>query len=141
MNLQESKLIHSASLAIASLMAVVVAFYALTLLVVGEKITIVPESPIEEINKTDPVPMTMSIEYIPYPPAIIPLLAAVLLLAGLLGRNQLLAWIGLAILLVFSLLFLFSSGGILLPIAGLLLLLLPLINHMQKKILFQAETS
>lgn len=69
------------------------------------------------------------------------LLAAVLLLVGLLGRKQFLAWIGLAILLLFSLLFLFSSGGILLPIAVLLLILLPLINFMQKKNAIQAETS
>lgn len=141
MNLKKSSFVRSAPKIIAVLLVSIVAIYAITLLVVGETITVVQETSIEEINTTDPVPMPVSIEYVPYPPAIVLLLAAVLLLAGLLGRKQFLAWIGLAILLLFSLLFLFSSGGILLPIAVLLLILLPLINFMQKKNAIRAETS
>lgn len=141
MSMQKSQLIHSAPKAIAILLVSVVAFYAIALLVVGAQVTGVSETPIEEINNADPVPLAMSIEYVPYPPAIVPLLAAVLMLTGLMGRKQILAWIGLGILLVFSLLFLFSSGGILLPIVGLLIILLPLINYLQNKSFIQAELS
>lgn len=141
MSMQKPKLIHSAPKAIAILLVSVVAFYAIALLVVGAQVTGVSETPIEEINNADPVPFAMSIEYVPYPPAIVPFLAAVLMLTGLIGRKKIFAWIGLGILLVFSLLFLFSSGAILLPIGGLLLVLLPLINYLQNKSLIPAEMS
>ena len=133
MNLKKSDLIHTVPTTMASLLAVVVAFYAITLLAVGETFTVVLETPIEEINEEFQIPKMMNIVHVPYPPAFVPLVAAALLLAGLLGRKQMLAWIGLGILLLFSLLFLFGNGGILLPIAGLLLILLLLINFIQKR--------
>jgi len=70
-------------------------------------------------------------EKISYKPAIFPLLATLMIGAGLWWRKQVLAWIGIAILSIFSLLFLFSSGAFFLLLALFLFVLLVLINRLQ----------
>lgn len=62
-------------------------------------------------------------------------LSAVMLISGLLMRKLTIAWLGLVILLVFSMLFLFGVGGGLLSIAGLLLILLSIVTVLRRNML------
>lgn len=127
----ESLVVKGATL-IAILLAVVVALYALFLLLVGEQRTVVPaEIPISGAAQN--VPQVSRVEYVPFPPAVVPLLASAMLLMGLLTRKLLVAWIGLAVLGVFAGLFLFGNGGILLPAVGLLLILLIIISLSRRR--------
>ena len=101
----------------AILLAALVGFYSLFLLVIGQPWTIAYEGG-----------ENRSLQFILAPSAFVPLLAAIVLLLGLLLRKKFMTWIGLAILLVFSLLFMFGIGGILLPATGLLFTLLIVIQ-------------
>jgi hypothetical protein len=75
------------------------------------------------------VPPTPFVKYEPYPPAIMYLFAAVLLVVGLAKLRWLpVAWLGLALLFTWSLLFLFSSGAAVLPAAEALLILLTVLQ-------------
>ncbi len=75
------------------------------------------------------VPPTPVVTYEPYPPAVMYLVAAVLLVVGLVKFRWLpVAWLGLALLLTWSLLFLFSSGAEVLPAAAALLILLTVLQ-------------
>lgn len=122
-------LIMSAATAGAILLIAAVAFYALRLLIVGEAWTVVPEVSITEALKQAPRGI---VRFSPTTrPVVVPLLAAAMLLAGLLTRKLVIAWIGLAVLFLFSALFLFSIGAGLLPMAGLLLILLTIITVLQ----------
>jgi hypothetical protein len=105
----------------AILLAAAVALYALFLLLVGVPTTVVREG--ETIGRTG---------YVPHPAAIVPLLAAVALLVGLSTRKLLIAWMGFALLAAFSVSFLFSIGGGLLLLAGLLLVLLTIVSIHQR---------
>jgi hypothetical protein len=106
-----------------ALLAVLVGAYAVRLLVGGTLGVTVPETPLGNPN---PTPFGSS--YVPYSPALAPLLASALVLVGLLVRRPLLSWMGAVLLLGFSFLFVFSAGGGFLPLAGLLIALL-LILH------------
>jgi hypothetical protein len=99
-----------------------VAFRSVSLLVVGQASTVVAEVPLGA------APAPPRVVYEPYPPAVVPLGAAVLLLGGLLTGRLVVAWVGLAFLGAFALLFLFNMGAGLVPVAGLLLLLLLVVN-------------
>lgn len=61
---------------------------------------------------------------VPNPVGVVPVTAAALVIVGLASQQERLAWIGTAIGLAFSLLFVFGVGGILIPLtlslAGLL---------------------
>ena len=105
------------AIVVAIFLAALVALYALFLLIVGERWTVVQEGE-----------ATRSVQFVPDPDALVPLLAATLLLSGLVTRKLLIAWIGLVVLSTFGALFLFGVGGILLPVAGLLLILLTIIT-------------
>jgi len=111
-------------------LAAVLALYSLYLLLNGQIISIVQESAIEEINNGV---QNITIDREPYPAAILPLIASLMLMIGNMRKKQGLAWIGLAILLLFSLIFLFSSGATFLPVALLLLILLLIISFVQKR--------
>lgn len=65
------------------------------------------------------------------PPAIVPISASVMIGGGVLARKMWIAWIGLIILLAFSVLFLFSGGGPYLPAAFVLWFLLIIIQVTQ----------
>lgn len=105
---------------LAVLSAMVVAMYAVWLLAIGQPWTLVLEVPAKS-QQASPVERVV---HTPVPAAVVLLLAATLLIIGLLGRRLWLAWIGLATLTAFSALFVFGVGGGLLPVAGFLLLLL-----------------
>lgn len=124
----KSWLVNTA-LVLAILLLLVVVAFAVLLLVRGVSYTVVAESPGpqggERIQETI---------YGPYPAAILPLLGALLCLLALWRRKLALAWAGLAILIVFSLLFLFSSGAALLPIVGALLILFAILQFNQRGI-------
>lgn len=104
------------------LICAVIAVYGLNLWLVGyETITLQEGSPIVHSG------------HFPTPLGIIPLIGALLLAIGLLlGRNAI-SWLGLAILSVFAGLFLFSIGGILIPVALLLLVLMIIIQLLPSK--------
>lgn len=70
----------------------------------------------------------------PDPRGLITLIGAAMVISGLLTRKLLIAWLGLAFLLGFSALFLFSIGASLLPLAGILLILLTIITIFQRNI-------
>jgi hypothetical protein len=120
-------LTQKATLSLAILLTVFVGFQALRWLVVGQAITTVAE-----VSSPQQAAQVLGVDYVPYPAAAIPLLAAALLLSGLFARKWLpIAWAGIAILLIFSVLFLFSSGAALLPVAFVLLVLLVILQFIQ----------
>ena len=98
--------------------AVVVAAYGAHLILIGQLLTMV--SP-------DGQP-ALSVQA-PNMAGLIPLAAGLLVVVGIARRRQRLAWIGALAALAFSILFLFGVGGILIPIAGLLVLSLALIRR------------
>jgi hypothetical protein len=121
-------LTQQAVLILAILLTVYIALQALRWLVVGQAVTTVAEvaSPQQPVQ-------VVSVTYVPYPAAAIPLLAAGLLLSGLFARKWLrMAWVGVATLLLFSVLFLFSSGAAFLPATFVLLVLLALLQLFQQ---------
>jgi hypothetical protein len=114
---------------LAFLLSVVVVVYAANYLIFGGQISTVQEIPLE--SQEPPPPAVIESE--PYPAAFIPFAATVILMFGLLTDRVIVAWAGWAALTVFSGLFLFSSGGVLLPIAGVLLILLLANTFLQQK--------
>jgi hypothetical protein len=113
----------AASLAI--LIAVIVVIHALRLIMLGTVFSPGSESIIGEPSLGD---TGAQVQLTPYLPAVIPLLAAIALIFGLLTNRLLVAWISLAVLALFSLLFLFSEGGGFIIYDLLLLLLLGVIQ-------------
>jgi hypothetical protein len=98
-------------------LAVATALYALNLLLVGELLIGMDEGSSETYTN-----------YAPAPAAIWPLIAALLLVAGMLIHQKLITWIGWIGLTLFSGLFLFSIGGILIPVSAALLPLLVILQ-------------
>ncbi len=85
------------------------------------------------------VPPTPFVTYEPYPPAVMYLVAAVLLVVGLVRLRWLpMAWLGLALLFTWSLLFLFSSGAEVLPAAAALLILLTVLQTRRLALVWMA---
>jgi len=62
--------------------------------------------------------------FTPAPQGFIIVFSSVLLIIGLLGSREGISWLGIGILFVFSIIYLFGVGGGILPIAILLLVLL-----------------
>lgn len=119
--LKYQKSIQAISTVLAFLVTFVVLIYATNLLLRGIAWTVVNETPLGGGEA--------HLVYTAAPQAFIPLVAGILLLAGLIGISKsrkliLLSWAGWVILAVFSGLFLFSIGGSLLPAAGILLIFL-----------------
>lgn len=112
------------------LLAILIAVYAVRLLVVGQQLAVVQEVAIGEVA---PGESEVTTEYARYPAAVVPLLAAISFLFGLLARRIAIAWISLAVLLAFSVVFLFSSGIIFLPAIGFMLILLAVKHFMSTK--------
>lgn len=123
-----SKLIQSITTLLAILISLIVIIYASKLLIVGQPVTIFQEG----IGTGQPFGPSV-VENVRYQPAIIPLIAGLVLLAGLLWKKTMIAWVGLGILVVFSILFLFSSGGAFIPAAGILLVLLLIMYFTREK--------
>jgi hypothetical protein len=112
---------------VAILLAAGVALYGLFLAIVG-----VPGAVIREVSITEvPEKVQESLLFSPAPQGLVALLSAAMLMSGLLMRRLTIAWLGLVILLVFSMLFLFGVGGGFLPIGGLLLLLLSVVTALR----------
>ena len=121
-------IVNAAATALAILLAGAVALFALKLLVVGVPLTVVPEVP----EGTQELPGVVNVEYMPYFVGVVPLVAMILLIGGFLAKRPAISWIGWAILGLFSVLFLFSSGAALLPAAGVLLVLLAIISYTRR---------
>jgi len=120
--------ITNATTAVAIFLAAGVALYGLFLAIVG-----VPGTSIPEVSLTDvPEKVQKSLQFSPAPQGLVALLSAAMLISGLLMRKLTIAWLGLVILLVFSMLFLFGVGGGFLPIAGLLLILLSVVTVLRR---------
>lgn len=130
---QYIKPVKAGTIVIAISLTILVILFSTYLLIMGQKVTGYYDQSPEDIAQG--VLPTVIESYQPYPGAILPLMSSVLLLFGLIKREKyfFLAWIGLAFLLASSALLMFSSGGIFLPIAGLLLICLLLITIMQRK--------
>lgn len=62
--------------------------------------------------------------YAPAPVAIWPLVASLILIAGMVSKSSLIIWLGWLTLTLFSILFLFGIGGMLIPVSAALLPLL-----------------
>lgn len=111
------KIIANVATVAAIILAATVAIYSLFLLVVGQPWTVAYE---DNIGR--------QVEYIRAPQAIVPFLSAMMILGGLVAKQRVIAWIGTGVLLIFSLLFVFGVGGIFLPVAGTILLLIAIIS-------------
>jgi hypothetical protein len=119
--------VYRVATAVAILLAGGVALFALRLLVVGVPLTVVPEVPVG----SEQLARVVDMEYAPYPFAIVPFIAMILFVGGLLTQKLWIGWVGWVILVVFSALFLFSSGAAVLPAAGVLFVLLVIISYGQ----------
>jgi hypothetical protein len=64
--------------------------------------------------------------HVPSPAGLIPAVAALLVWLGMLRGKERIAWLGGGLAVAFALLFVFGIGGILVPVAGVLLLSLAL---------------
>ncbi len=120
--------IANATTAVAIFLAAVVALYGLFLAIAGVPGTVIREVSITEV----PEKVQGSLQFSPSPQGLVILLSAAMLISGLLMRKLTIAWLGLVILLVFSMLFLFGVGGGLLPIAGLLLISLSIVTVLRR---------
>jgi hypothetical protein len=107
-----------ASLALAS----GVVIYGAMLILVGQVLIAVPE-----VQPGAPVPVGMTM-LDPTPLGIIPLLAGALVITGLLAERRALAWVGVGLIALFSALFMFGLGGILIPVAVALAVLLSVLT-------------
>ena len=110
---------------LASALIIFIAFTAINLLAYGVFNTVVQES-----TNGEPLQNFVLVRK-SYRPAIFPLISTLLMGAGLWWRKQMFTWTGIVILMIFSLLFLFSSGAFFLPLALILFVLLLLINRLQ----------
>jgi hypothetical protein len=113
---------------IAILLAAVAALFAGNLLVNGLPLTTVQEIPDGSIQLPEE-----TVKTVPYPAAVPMLLSAFVLIGGLAARKLWVAWIGLAALIILSILFLFNSGATLVPINIILLLLLAVLTLMKRR--------
>jgi hypothetical protein len=114
---------------LAILIGVIVVIHALRLIMLGTVITTVPESVLGEPRLGD---AGAQVQLTPYLPAVVPLIAAIALIVGLLINRLPIAWIALAVLALFSLLFLFSEGGGFIIYDLLLLLFLGVIQFSRR---------
>lgn len=120
--------ITNATTAVAIFLAAVVALYGLFLVIAGVPGTVIREVSITEV----PEKVQESPQFSPSPQGLVFLLSAAILISGLLMRKLRIAWLGMVILLVFSMLFLFGVGGGILPIDGLLLILLSIVTVLRR---------
>lgn len=118
--------IHAFATLFAALVALWVQFQALGWLTLPQPVTIVEAVVVEVGDELPEGPLRgpSRIEYVRYWPAVIPVTATIVVLGGLLTRRWPISWVGFTVLLVFSLLFLFSSGAALLPAVATLFFLL-----------------
>ena len=111
---------------LAILLTIVISVVATFLLFVQQPVEVVEEVPLGY----EGVPHVEQILYERYKPAAIYLAASALLLLGLVIKKlMLLAWIGIVFLTIWSVLFLFSSGAAFLPAAGILIILLAVVQY------------
>lgn len=111
---------------LAILLTIVISVVATFLLFVQQPVEVVKEVPLGY----EGVPPVGQILYERYKPAVIYLAASALLLLGLVVKKLMpLAWIGIVFLIIWSVLFLFSSGAAFLPVAGILLILLGVVQY------------
>jgi hypothetical protein len=104
------------------LLALLTAGYGIYLLIVGVTVVSMPEVP----EGTPPGPT--STVTLPRVEGLIPTVAGGLILVGLALRRIWLAWAGALLASLFAALFVFSIGGILLPVAAALLVLLGIVT-------------
>lgn len=100
------------------LLALIIAAYGVYLLVVGVTVVSMPAVPVGNPPgpaSTATAPVTMGV---------IPMIASGLILVGLALRRIWLAWLGAAVTSLFAGLSVFSIGGILVPVAAVLFVLL-----------------
>ena len=110
----------------AFIVLVYVALYALWLLIFGLPITSYREVP----EGFQGAPYLSSTYSQPYPAAAVYLTAAGFAMIGLIRRDWLrLAWLSVALMVLWSVLRLFSTGAALLPVEGILIALMILITR------------
>ena len=99
-------------------LAVLIVAYGLYLLLVGQQITFQEEVPIGA------APAEQVTRHLPAVQGVIPLAAGVVILVGLVTQRLLVAWVGALAASAFAGLFVFGVGGILIPVAVMLLVAL-----------------
>jgi len=104
------------------LLALIIVAYGVYLLVVGVTVVSMPEVPVG----TPPGPASTAT--VPVMTGVIPMIAAGLILVGWTLRRIWLAWLGAAITSLFAWLFVFSIGGILVPVVAVLIVLLGVVT-------------
>ena len=111
---------------LAILLTIVIFVVATLLLFVQQSVEVMKEVPLG-YEGVPPVEQILSERY---KPAAGYLAASVLLLIGLVGKKLMpLAWVGIVFLIIWSVLFLFSSGAAFLPAAGILIILLGVVQY------------
>jgi hypothetical protein len=99
-----------------------IALYGLYLVVVGTEWTIVEAVPLGDS------PGVGASRYLPAIQGLLPLVGGAMVVVGVAVNRPLLAWVGTVVVAVFSALFLFGVGGILIPFAAALLALLAVLT-------------
>lgn len=111
---------------LAILLTIVISVVATLLLFVPQQVEVVKEVPLGY----EGVPPVERILYERYKSAAGYLAASASLLLGLVTKKLMpLAWVGIVFLIIWSVLFLFSTGAAFLPAAGILLILLGLVQY------------
>ena len=106
------------------LLAVLIAGFAIFLLLRGA-----PFSSFPVVEGNAPLPEALITYERPYLPAIFPILGGVFVLWGVLSQKLIIAWLGAVILVVYTILFVFSWGGIFI-VPGFILVVLLLSYHL-----------
>lgn len=113
---------------LAIVIALIVFGFGVYLLVMGQQVTSV-----QEVPENFPGPPVESVHYVPYPLALLYLVAAVPVLIGLIKPELMyFSWMGLVFLFLVSLMLLFSSGAPVVPAAMVLLILLAMMHWLQR---------
>jgi len=121
-------LIANVTVVVVIFLAAVVALDGLFLATVGVPGTVIREVPLTKV----PEKAQESLQFSPAPQGLVAFLSAIMLIGGLLTRKLAIAWLALAVLFVFSTLFLFGVGGGFLPVAGLLLIFLSIVTILRR---------
>ncbi len=122
---------------LAILLTIVIFVVATLLLFVQQSVEVMKEVPLG-YEGVPPVEQILSERY---KPAAGYLAASVLLLIGLVGKTLMpLAWVGIVFLIIWSVLFLFSSGAAFLPAAGILIILLAVVQYSYLRVMYDSKT-
>lgn len=126
--MKDAPWIAKSAIAMATVLTIAIVIFGVFIAFIG-----VPTTQVQEYNPSENTGGVETIIQQTSPHGLIATLAALLMLVGLMMQKLKIAWVGLAFLFTYSVLFLFSTGALLLPIDIVLLILLVIIQLNKNK--------